>query len=264
MPRAISARSHFERSPRAVEQHQRGEGVHARLVAHGMRRESDHESNGFVTQLFANHPFAARGFVPFVEQQVERAQYTFQPHRHLFLARNRKWHLQITNSLPRPNQPLINGDFGREERLGDFRRAEPAKRLQRERRLRLFRQRGMAARKHQPQSIVGKLGVIQFRGLRLIAPAFDKRDHLRLLLMERLLPTDDIQSQVFRGLRQPRRGIFRHSIVRPGFQGSDERFLHHVLRELQPLHPENRRQNRDHLARFVPEEMVRQPRDFRG
>ena len=54
-----------------------------------------------------------------------------------------------------PHDALGDGRLGRDERAGDLRSVEPAQQPQRERDLRVGRQRRVAAQEHQPQLVVG-------------------------------------------------------------------------------------------------------------
>ena len=66
-------------------------------------------------------------------------------------------------------------------------------------------------------------------------PAFLLCGDLRFFALPGLLAAQVIQREILRGLREPRGGIVRHAAIRPGLQRPHERFLHHVLGELQPV-----------------------------
>ena len=57
-----------------VEQHEGEKGVRLWLVARGMLDEELEKTDGFLAKLGPHEHFALRGFVAFVEEEVERLQ----------------------------------------------------------------------------------------------------------------------------------------------------------------------------------------------
>ena len=160
-----------------------------------------------------------------------------------------------------PHEPLGNRRFCREERLRDFGRSKTAKCFERERDLVFVRYQRVTACENQPQPIVLEFG-FELSGIVSAGfgrPLLERRDDRRLFIVEELFAPDQIQREVLRGLREPRRGIFRNAVIRPRLERPDERFLHDVFRQLQALDAEDARQHRHEFARFGAEEVVRQP-----
>ena len=67
---------------------------------------------------------------------------------------------------------------------------------------------------------------------------------------------DQIQRQIFRHLRDPRRRISRDAIIGPGLRRPGQRFLNHVFGEVEVLDAEDPGERRDHLSRLVTEKML--------
>ena len=75
---------------------------------------------------------------------------------------------------------------------------------------------------------------------------------------------DQIEGEIFRHLRDPRRRIFRDSVIGPDLQRPRQRFLHHVFGPIQVFEAENPRQRRDHLSRLVTKKMLHHLSNFPG
>src|SRR5881275_3550909 len=79
------------RQARGVEQHQRDQGVSARLISGRMFRQQSSQTNRFMTKFFSDQMIAAGRLVTFVEKKVERLQDGIQPPRQFFAGRYLKW-----------------------------------------------------------------------------------------------------------------------------------------------------------------------------
>src|SRR6266550_45089 len=101
------------RQARGVEQHQRDQGVSARLISSRMLRQQRPQTNRFVAELFSDQMIAARCLVTFVEKKVERLQDTIQTPRQFFARRYLKWNVLLADLLFGPRQSLGNSCFGR-------------------------------------------------------------------------------------------------------------------------------------------------------
>ena len=64
-----------------------------------------------------------------------------------------------------------------------------------------------------------------------------------------------VEGEVSRGLGRPRGGIVGHAAVRPRLKRTNERLLHHVLRELQPMRAELPGEHRHQPGALAPEEI---------
>src|SRR5215469_13048565 len=117
----------------------------------------------------------------------------------------------------------------------------------------------MTAGEHQAETVVFHFAIKPWQiGVARIGGPLNRRDNFRLLIAESLFSPNQVQGQILRRLRQPRRWVFGDSIVRPGLQGPDQRLLDHILGQLQTIYPKNTCQYRNQLAGFMTEEMFRQ------
>ena len=139
-----------------VEQHEREQGVGARLLCSGMLCDQGDEPDGFLAKFLAHEALAHGGFVAFVEKQVERVQHAIEPGRKLGGIRHGKRQREFADALPGAHQALGDRCFAGEKGGGDFRGAEPAQRAQRERDLRFGGEFGMKADEHHPQRVVSE------------------------------------------------------------------------------------------------------------
>jgi len=113
----------------------------------------------------------------------------------------------------------------------------------------------MAAREHQPQSFVFDFGV-QCR--RFVRRMFECRGNFRLFVAEYPFASQHIQRQIFRGLCEPCGGVFGNPVVGPRPQRPHERFLDHILGQLQSGDSEDSRQDGNKFPRLVTEKVFRQ------
>src|SRR6476469_1897156 len=151
-----------------------------------MFRQQETQANGFAAKILLDQAIAARGFVTFVEKQVERLQHVAEPDRQLVANRNFKWNVRLADSLVRARQSFRDRRFAGEESARNFSDAEAAEHLERKRRLRFGRQQRMTTSKHQSQTAVPDF-VLKHRrfthdGLRW--PLLHDRDDLRFLVVK--------------------------------------------------------------------------------
>src|SRR5437868_14678541 len=97
---------------RGVEQHQRDQGMSARLISSGMFRQQRSQTNRFLAKFFSDQMIAAGRLVAFVEKKVERLQDTIEAPRQFFASWYLKWNVLIANLLFGPRQSLGNSRFG--------------------------------------------------------------------------------------------------------------------------------------------------------
>src|SRR6516225_10236994 len=83
--------------------------------------------------------------------------------------------------------------------------------------------------------------------------------NLGFLVAKELLPAKHVDRNVLGRLGEPGGRILWNPIVGPGLHRTCEGFLDHVLRQLQAVDAKNSGQNRDKLAGFMTEEVLRQP-----
>ncbi len=99
--------------------------------------------------------------VALVEQQVEHGEHGTRALRQQVRRRNAVRDAGVADLVLGPHQSLRHGRLGHEERACDLGSRQPGERAQRERDLRLDRQRRMAAREDQPQAVVLDAAVVR-------------------------------------------------------------------------------------------------------
>jgi hypothetical protein len=149
-----------------------------------------------------------------------------QAFRHLTSLRHDVRNRCIGNLPLCPDEPLRHRRFGHQERAGDFSRVEPTQGAKREGYLSFERQRRVAAREDEPQSIVGDLG----RELRLAGRDVSVGCIRLELSGEHFFPSDPVDRDVSRGPNEPRARVFRDALGSPLVHGSLERLLGGVFR----------------------------------
>src|SRR5216110_2779988 len=112
-PEDVALRICSRGQARSVEQHQRNQGVSARLISSGMFRQQRSQTNRFLAKFFSDQMIAAGRLVAFVEKKVERLQDTIEAPRQFFASWYLKWNVLIANLLFGPRQSLGNSRFGR-------------------------------------------------------------------------------------------------------------------------------------------------------
>src|ERR1043165_5997698 len=91
------------------------------------------EADCFFANVFTHELIAARCFVTFVEEQIQRLQDAVESPSQLRTGGNLKRNFRVANLLFGARQTFGNGSFSREKGAADFRHAETAKRVQRQR-----------------------------------------------------------------------------------------------------------------------------------
>ena len=142
------------------------------------------------------------------------------------LGRNPQWDTGIANLPLRAHESLREGRFRNDERACDLRRREAADEAQRQRDLRLGRERRVAAGEDQLQSLVRDRGLLVVRELR------GAGEQLRFA-RECLLAADPVDRAVSRRGDDPGPGARRRALARPAFGRLDERVLNRVLGEVE-------------------------------
>ena len=106
---------------------------------------------------------------------------------------------------------VCDSRLGHEKRARDLVRCEPADQAQRERKLRLGAQHGMARRENQAEKIVADVVVLP---------------------VEKRAAADEIDRAMLRCGHEPRAGIRRDALAWPLFERSDERSDERSVREI--------------------------------
>jgi hypothetical protein len=205
---------------------------------------------GFVGQQVAQHPgqvhraagqlvahevlTGVRG-VPGGEQQVDDGERDVHPCGQVLRRRHLVRDARRGDLLLRPGQPRRHGGLADQERVRHVRCRHPAHQPQRERDLRLPRQRGVAAGEDQPQPVVADHVGLGFRG-RLL-----RLQQQRQLGLEGLPAAHDVERLAPRDRRQPRPRPVRDTVARPRPQRLHVRVLHRLLGRVQVARHAHRR-----------------------
>ena len=198
-----------------MQQHQREQATHLGLVRQ-QRREHAPEPDRLRGQL-------AAAVVAGVEDQVDHREHGREPLRQRLLPGHGERDPGAADLRLGPRQPPLHRLGRDEERRRDLLGREPAERAQRQRHLRLARQRGMAAREQQLQAFVGDHRLLPHHGLR----------EQRELRREHLLAPEPVDRAPPRHRHQPRARIARRAVARPALGGERERVLDGLLGELE-------------------------------
>src|SRR6185437_5851128 len=94
--------------------------------------------------------------------------------------------------------------------------------------------------------------------------AVHEADDFGFLVAKGFLAADDVEGEVAGGAHDPRGGILRDAVERPGLEGAREGFLDDVFGEVEVFHAENAGEGRDHFRAFMAEQMLDDPGDFGG
>ena len=149
----------------------------------------------------------------------------------------------------RAHEPLRHRGLGDEERVRDLGSREPADLAQREGDATLGSQRGMAAREHEGEALVGDRAHVVLVRRELLQPA----DELGLAL-EDLLATDPVDRAVPCRRDDPCARSSWHAVARPPLERGRERILHGVLGELEVT--ENAGEDRDRMAPLLSKDLL--------
>ena len=157
----LSVRRRPGGAPRFVQQHQREQADGFRLGQELHQQAS--QSNRFCREVAARERRTGRRGIPFIEDQIDDVQDGVEPRGQLLARGHLIRDAGVANLRLRPDDALSDGWRVHEKRPPNFLRRQRAHFAERQRDLRVQRQRGMAAREDQPQPIVFE-GVVGFVG----------------------------------------------------------------------------------------------------
>jgi hypothetical protein len=206
---------------------------------------------------------AARREVALVEHEVQRREHHGDPVTERVGPWDRDRDRRLTDLALRTREPLRHGRLGFEERPGDLSRGEPAERPKRQRHLRLARERGVAAREHQREPVVGVVVhrvTLRHRPSRSpdrreiadIPPRLGLEDG-ELVGVPAISP-QTIDRAVASRRRDPRTGVVRRAAGRPLLERNGERLLHGFLGQVDVA--DRARDGRDRPPGLAPEHAV--------
>ncbi len=213
-----------------------------------------------IAEVLADQLLAFVRPVPLVEHEVDDVENGIEAGFDVGGAREIERQPSIANLPLRPDDPLRDCRFFRQERARDLADAEAADRLEAERDARVPRNFGMAAHHDHPQLVVAELLVEIGIGRRDFRRARQVVDDGVGLVAEGPDPANDVDRAVVGDAEQPPGGIVRYALIRPGLQGAQHRLLHALLREVDVGRPEEPRQTGRHAARLMPEQVLEQHR----
>ena len=174
--------------------------------------ERAREADGFVAQDRAHEVGAGGRRVALVEQQVEHGEHRARALGQQVRRRDAVRDAGVADLVLGPHEPLRHRRLGHEERACDLGGREPGERAQRQRDLRLDRQRRVAAREDQPQAVVLDAAVVGIG--RKVREATAPRPPAAW--RHRSLARRSRSTRAVAGRRgEPRAGIARDAVARP-------------------------------------------------
>ena len=236
-------------APRVLQQHQREQAGRLRLG--GEQRVHDaRETDRLGGEVLAHERVAAGRRVALVEHQVEhsedRGEAVVQRVRRRLAERDAgQPHL-----LLRAHEPLGHGRLRQQQGARDLGHRQAADEPQRQRHLRLRRERRVAAGEHESEPLVrNHLGVLAGQvAHRLLQLAREQR----LLVAQRRLAPEPVDRAPLRGRQDPRRRRGRDTVARPTVQRDGVGVLHRLLRAVD-VATERACEDRDGAAELRPE-----------
>ena len=146
---AVDARA----APRVMQQHQREQAEHLRVVGHQGRQQPG-QPDRLAAELATHEPVALRRAVALVEDQVQNLQHPGQAVGKRLVGRNAVRDPRLGDLALRAHEALRHGRLARPGRPARSRRRQAAERLQRQRNPRRHRERRVTAGEDQPQPVV--------------------------------------------------------------------------------------------------------------
>jgi hypothetical protein len=246
----LAAGSGARVAARMLEQHQREQARHLGLVRHQPAQHA-RQSDRLGAQLAPHQGLTRARGVALVEDQVQGGEHGAEPVGQLGVGRYQVGDARVPDLALRPDEPLLHGRLGGEERARDLRRLEAAQGPQRERHSRLRSKRRVAAGEDQPQPLVGNGAVVD---LVLLVGRRHQRLELAHLVLEAPCPADAIDRPVAGGGRDPGPRIAGYPPLRPDLQGGHEGVLDRLLGEVEVA--EHADERRDRPSRLLAEQAV--------
>jgi hypothetical protein len=230
-------------APCVVQEHQREQCLRLGLVRH-QRREGASEPDRLGGEV-------AAAAVALVEDQVDDGEHRGQAVGQQVRRRDAERDARRLDLALRAHEPLRHGRVGHEESARDLLRRQAAERAQRERDLRVERERRMAAREDQLEPLVGEGRLVVHRVLHCFGDGQEPR-----LRSERPVAADPVDRPVAGRCHEPGARVVGQAVARPPFGRDRERLLRGFLGEVEVA--EEADQRGEDAAPLLPEDLLRQ------
>ena len=224
-----------------VEQHQREQAVHLGLVGHELReRPAEPDRLG--------REVAADG-VALVEDQVDHREHGGEPVGQQVIGRHPEGDPGRGDLALRPHEPLGHRRLGHEEGAGDLGRLQAAERPQRQRDLRVDRERRVTAGEDELEPLVGEHRLV----VHVVLHAFGHVEQAGLC-GQRAIAVNAVDGPVAGHRREPCARVCGDAVARPALGGDRERLLRGLLGDVEVAEEADERS--EDAAPLVPEGLV--------
>ena len=239
----FAGRRRARRAPGFVEQHEREQAD--RLGLGQQIDQQSSEPNRLARQVHPRHRLSRRRRIALVEHEIDHAQHAVEPLGQLRRLRDLIRNAGVADFCLRPHDALRERGRGAQERLRDLFGGEPADLAQRERDLRVRRERRVAAREDQTQPVVFDRFVARRRfvgdRLDLVDPVLER--------VEARAPADAVDRLETPGGYEPGARVRGHAFARPLLERRPERLVKRFLGDVEIAEqPDERREHASRLG----------------
>jgi hypothetical protein len=219
-----------------------------------MREYDAGQADRLAAQLGAHEVVAAVGAVALVEHQVGDVEDAVEPGRQRGGRRDLQPHALGPQLTPGAHQSLGHRGRARQQGRRDLLDGEAAHRLQREGDAGRPREHGVTAHEDHRQLVV----VHAPRGDGVCAVGRPGPDRLEPVV-QHTLAAEHVERAVARDLEQPPARVVGHAPVGPRRQRAEQRVLHDLLGEVEPVGAQPAGQHGDHASGAVTEQVIDEP-----
>jgi hypothetical protein len=230
-------------SPRVVQEHQGEETERLRFVGH-QAGQRPAEPDRLGAELVADVGVAC------VEDQIHGGEDRLEPLGKGVVRRDSERDPGRADLVLRPDEPLRHRRLAGQEGAGDLGRGQAAEQPERERHLRVDRQRRVTAREDQREPLVGDRAHVV---VLLIRGEFGQPGQLGPFCLKRPLTAEPVDRPVAGGGDDPRARAGRDSVAWPAFRRHGEGLLNGVLGEVEVA--ERADQDRYRAPELLPERL---------
>ena len=213
------------------------------------------EPDRLCAQALTHEVGAGGGGVALVEQEVEHGEHRARALRQQMRGRHPVRDAGVADLVLRAHEPLRHRRLRHQERASDLGGGQPGERAQRQRDLRVDRERRVAAREDQPQAVVFDAAVV---GVGTGSSPDESTVTSRSFDAPVVTAPGAVDRPVAGGRGEPRAGIARDAVASPMFEGEHEGVLRAFLGHVPVAGDADQR--RDDPAPLLPE----RGRDCRG